>query len=542
MDKNPTLLYKTLVIGIIFLFIGMNIVSSTDNFLKENPANCSPLKSVIGSEEKIFPNTARANTTWYMFSAYDPSSGEGFWAWYPNGTYRFSEWAGDDFFSGGTWTNDGRYLCCMCGNGTLYDIDLETFDACAIGDGGVSLNGLAYDPVSKLLFGASGKDLYEIDISTGEQTHIGAFGIDNASHMIAIAFDIYGICFGWDVKFSGESYLYRINTSTGEATIVGGMGTNLCYAQDGAFDFYTDTLYLVAYSSTGFLAKVDKETGELIFLVEFMGGTEFTALAISYFDNEKPVTTISFDPPEPDGENGWYVSDVNVTLSATDDMLGVDVTYYRINYGVWEIYTEPFTLSEDGDDILIQYYSVDNAGNVEYVKATNVDIDQTGPEIDLTYGFIGGNRWKGWDFLFNATADDLISGMDRVEFYVNDTLQESINGTGPYYECVIKLFPFDYDFNSFFVRGLICNLEITEEFVNFYSIFTFIRLKSWGDPPKIYAVAYDLAGNYKINEIMNPKISTDITPGIYLFQKLTLPNSYTGHVGRFFVSAIFETN
>ena len=400
----------------------MSVVSSTDNFLKEIPVDCPPIESVYNSKEKSI-----INTVWYEFIVYG-FKGTGFYAFYPNGTYRFREWEGDDFFSGGTWTNDGRYLCCMFENGTLYDINPETFDACAIGDGGVSLNGLAYNPVTEKLYGASSKDLYEIDITTGEQTHIGAFGIDNVSHMIAIAFDIDGICYGWDV--CGEASLYKINTSTGEATIVGGMGINLCYAQDGWFDYDTDILYLVAYTNGGCLLECDEDTGECYLLGNFQG--EATAHAISYeLDNEPPVTTISFDPLEPDGCNGWYVSNVTVTLNATDNN-GVDATYYRINGGEWETYDSPFVLSEDGDDILIEYYSVDKLGNTEDVKSATLDIDQTPPWIRVEWE-VTKISWRKWKVGFTIYCTDNTSGIDRIDFLLNGILQDTVTGPGPIY-------------------------------------------------------------------------------------------------------------
>ena len=40
-------------------------------------------------------------------------------------------------------------------------------------------------------------------------------------------------------------------------------------------------------------------------------------------DTTPPVTTHNLDPPEPNGLNDWYVSDVTVTLNATDDLSGV---------------------------------------------------------------------------------------------------------------------------------------------------------------------------------------------------------------------------
>jgi len=436
MPNQGSMLSKTLVIGIIILLFGTSVVSSMDNIAKDNPVDYSSLELVCSSEEKI-----SSNSTWYMFILMS-GQGPGFYAIYPNGTYKFSEWEGDDFFSGGTWTNDGRYLCCMYENGTLYDIDLETFDACAIGDGGVGLNGLAYNPVTGKLYGASSKDLYEIDMTTGEQTHIGSFGIDNFSSMIAIAFDLDGICYGWDVKFSGNAILYTINLESGEATEVFSLGEPLCYAQDGSFDYEADTLYLVAYYQTGFLAYVDFDAEELVHIDNFEGSVSFTAFAISYEDNEPPVTTHTLEPPEPDGLNGWYVSDLTVTLNATDDMSGVKEIIYYVNGGAWHVIpgsNGKFVLTQDGNDITIRYWAIDNAGNVEPKNTIMplIDMDQTPPAFtaeDFTYEVVGGNQWQGWDCLFTANATDAMSDMNRVEFYVNDVLQETINGSGPTYQ------------------------------------------------------------------------------------------------------------
>ena len=470
------LIKKVLVFIIIFLFFRDGVVSSTnnsltetpvnypDNFLKEIPVDCFQLESLYSSEEKI-----SSNSTWYMFIAYG-SVGTGFYASYPNGTYKFSEWEGDAFFSGGTWTNDGRYLCCMYENGTLYDIDLETFDACAIGDGGVSLNGLSYNPVTCKLYGASGKDLFEIDMTTGVQTHVGAFGIDNYSDMIAIAFDMDGICYGWDVKFSGDSYLYKINTGTGEATIVSGMGMNLLYAQDGAFEYDSDMLWLTAYSTTGFLAYWDWDAEELV-IVSILN-SEVTALAITYEgDTTPPVSTHSLDPPEPDGENGWYVNDVNVTLSATDNKVGVKEIKYQVNGGPVETIpgsTGNFYITDNGKDVLVEYWAIDNAGNTENKNTFTIDIDQTAPTIELIYEIIGGNPLQGWEFLITVMAIDDISGMERVEIYINDELFDILYEPGPSYEWI------------FITHG--------------------------SQPVKIKVVGFDLAGNSDYDEIIVRKV------------------------------------
>jgi len=148
-------------------------------------------------------------------------------------------------------------------------------------------------------------------------------------------------------------------------------------------------------------------------------------------DNTPPVTTISFDPAECDGACGWYVSNVTVTLNATDQD-GVNATYYRINNGTWGAYDSPFVISEEGDDILIEFYSVDIYGNIENVKSETLDIDRTPPNMTVEWEAkrIG---WRKWQVTFSINITNEPSGMTRIDIYFNDVLQETIVGPGPIY-------------------------------------------------------------------------------------------------------------
>jgi len=251
-------------------------------------------------------------------------------------------------------------------------------------------------------------------------------------------------------------------------------------------------------------------------------------------DSTPPITTISLDPPEPNGLNGWYVSDVNVTLTATDDISGVNITYYRIDGGVWLIYESYFIISYDGDDILIEYYSVDNENNQEPIKQISIDIDQSKPIVDLTYEVGDGNSWDGWELIFTTTATDVCSGMDKAEFYRNDALKDTIYGSGPDYIWKYRMLNLDPPYS---VIGFIFQPEITEEHVNFFAIFVMIT----GSSPNqnIYTIAYDKAGNYEIDEIAHPCMYKSIIPGIYTFRKLSLPNDYSGYISNFFIWAEF---
>ena len=115
---------------------------------------------------------------------------------------------------------------------------------------------------------------------------------------------------------------------------------------------------------------------------------------------------------------------------------GVKEIRYKINGGQEQIIHGnhgSFWITEDGDDILIEYWAIDLVGNVESPKNSfTIDMDQTIPDVSLSYEVVGGNKLQGWDFEFLAIATDSMSGIWFVEFYVNGELQETIYSPDPF--------------------------------------------------------------------------------------------------------------
>jgi hypothetical protein len=153
-------------------------------------------------------------------------------------------------------------------------------------------------------------------------------------------------------------------------------------------------------------------------------------------DTTPPVTTISFDPPVPNGQNGWYVSDVMVTLNATDNDSGVWRTFCSISPG--GNYTEPILVSQDGI-YEITFYSIDYAGNVEVMKSAFLKIDKTPPKgiVDLTLEKVG----SVYNMIITVTCLDENNSIAKVEFYFNGALQETITGAGPEYVWTYQYIP-----------------------------------------------------------------------------------------------------
>jgi hypothetical protein len=157
-------------------------------------------------------------------------------------------------------------------------------------------------------------------------------------------------------------------------------------------------------------------------------------------DGTPPYSWHTLDPPEPDGENGWYVNDILVTICAEDPELapgipGSGICGIVVN---GQFYPEDCVTIiiglDDGDDVKVEYWVIDCAGNVEDSHTFYIDMDQTDPTVDLTYEVISGNPIQGWVLEFTATCSDATSGMDRVEFFLNGGLQSVVYGSGPTYQ------------------------------------------------------------------------------------------------------------
>ncbi|MGQ9609059.1 MAG: C10 family peptidase [bacterium] len=96
-------------------------------------------------------------------------------------------------------------------------------------------------------------------------------------------------------------------------------------------------------------------------------------------DSTPPVTIPSLSGEQTDPGSGWYTSNVEVTLSASDNLSGVNRTYYRINSGDQQLYQSPFVIS----GTTVYYYSEDIVGNIETEKSIEVKIDKSPPNIPV---------------------------------------------------------------------------------------------------------------------------------------------------------------
>lgn len=499
-------LKKILVLSIIILFIGICI----------NPATA--VKKLDKKSDQYFTENIVNTEVYqaYIYVAYDPT-GE------MQGIYGFNLdvpgnltllYETDIFFTSACFVYPFHVYFCN-GSGNIWTFNITNLELNLIGSSGVPLNGLAYDYINDKLYGGSNTDLYEIDKENGSSIYIGNFG--GSYMMISIAYDHHD-CYGLDIITDS---LYNINVSNGYAQLIGPTGINFNYAQDLAYDKQNDVLYLAGYYIQGSLYTVDITTGQCFLIGNFPNGLEVSAFAITYcIGSTPPFTQIIFYPPEPNGNNNWYVSNVTITLEAYD-WEGVLETYYRINEGEWIIYNSPFTIFEDGK-YLIEYYSIDIYGNIEDVKLENLSIDKTPPEIGISYEFIDRRTIK-----LTATCSEGLSGISHVDFLLNDTVQKAdykppytwiISWSYPPPQSYLKVIAYDNAGNSkqdemeyttpakMYIIGFIRNPEISEGFLKFHADFV-ITFNYYGIiiNKDIIIELFDYEGNIG-NRFINAKI------------------------------------
>lgn len=118
------------------------------------------------------------------------------------------------------------------------------------------------------------------------------------------------------------------------------------------------------------------------------------------------------------GGGTYYVSDVTVTLNASDATSGLATTRYRVDGGSWLPYGSPFAVSGNGSH-LVEYGSTDVAGNAEATRSASIQIGAVAsapPTSSATLsGTLGGGSW------YVSPVDVTLSATDPAGYAVTIT-------------------------------------------------------------------------------------------------------------------------
>jgi len=243
------------------------------------------------------------------------------------GTFNYiGSFPSTEFPQGATFVEDVEWVCDDIGR--IWTVDEKTGDTTYIGDTGTGkLTGLAYHEKSKIMYGCSTSEFYEINMSDGKATLIGTLGCGGL--MISIDCDANGVMYGYDVAFD-NSYLYSINLDNGRAFRIGKTGVSMNYGQDMSYDLDNKIMYacIINYDLLSVeLCSVNLETGEFIYMADLDNGHQTSCFAIPYNISLPP-----YAPSTPSGPTEGVV-DVEYTFcTSTTDPEGEQV-YYMWDWG-----------------------------------------------------------------------------------------------------------------------------------------------------------------------------------------------------------------
>ncbi len=136
-------------------------------------------------------------------------------------------------------------------------------------------------------------------------------------------------------------------------------------------------------------------------------------------DQTPPATTARIIGTK--GNNDWYISDVSIELTASDEASGINSTKYSVDNGqTYQKYTNPIPIQTEGINKLL-FYSEDNAGNKEDAKELEVKIDKTPPDTLLyTTGALGSEGWYRTNVRIAFNASDAHSGYKTTYYSLDE--------------------------------------------------------------------------------------------------------------------------
>lgn len=172
--------------------------------------------------------------------------------------------------------------------------------------------------------------------------------------------------------------------------------------------------------------------------------TDLATAEVEVVDSAAPQTTAELAGLA--GENGWFRSAVDATLSATDQC-GVDETRLSLDGAAFEPGTSARVEGEGSH--MLSFFSTDVGGNVEVEQSVEIRIDTVAPDVALVEpqpgsGYLSAAGVTVHTYLaglgptvvagqktVRADAADALSGVDRVEFRV-DGEPRAIDPEAPY--------------------------------------------------------------------------------------------------------------
>lgn len=207
------------------------------------------------------------------------------------------------------------------------------------------------------------------------------------------------------------------------------------------------TLSASASDSTSGLASLTLSCGSNPCTITAEGTNSVTANATDNAGNtasqsttiriDTTAPTVSLNAPNPDGQNGWYVSNVSIGVSGSDATSGIAARRIRLNGGAWQ--PDTLTLTSDGT-FVVEAQTEDNAGNTSGIAQITIKRDATPPTADLIVsGTTGNNGWYVTPAQVAPVGSDATSGVATAQLNPGTGWQAGATLTDGVYDVQVRV-------------------------------------------------------------------------------------------------------
>mgnify|MGYP001252783492 CR=1 FL=1 len=175
--------------------------------------------------------------------------------------------------------------------------------------------------------------------------------------------------------------------------------------------FYFDT---EGYNTIRTPSQVDTATKQVIYPIQDI-------IFEVYSDSKSPVSKLTYEGAKIfHRDKKIYVGgSVTIKIASKDEMSGVDKTYISINKEPYREYSTEVKLTEE-KEYFIQFYSVDNVGNVEKTETETIVVDLSKPKTTLNVkkdkfeNIVSGNTELEIEVLESG------SGIDKIMYIIDN--------------------------------------------------------------------------------------------------------------------------
>ncbi|MFW5916167.1 MAG: OmpL47-type beta-barrel domain-containing protein, partial [Bacteroidota bacterium] len=145
------------------------------------------------------------------------------------------------------------------------------------------------------------------------------------------------------------------------------------------------------------------------------------ALFEVYADSEAPETKLEVSDAQAymnEGER-YYGQEIQIELSAEDDLSGTEEIYYSLNGDSYEPYETPIGFSEE-NHYVVKYYAIDHVRNVESPDSLDFHLDMSAPETRYSIEGNTKDNILGQDVKIKLESEDSLSGVKEIRYSINE--------------------------------------------------------------------------------------------------------------------------